>query len=56
MILFMIPVLGLIVYLFIKHQNDYVFFIIVGCNITKTNTAITNGADTRFPPNQFFWH
>ena len=25
MILFMIPVLGLIVYLFIKHQNDYVF-------------------------------
>ena len=46
MILFMIPVLGLIVYLFIKLPQWLCIFIIVGCNITKTNTAIANGTGT----------
>ena len=53
MILFMIPVLGLIVYLFIKHQNDYVFLSLLVATLPRQIQLLQMGQALVFHQTNF---
>lgn len=53
MILFMIPVLGLIVYLFIKHYNDYVFLSLLVATLPRQIQLLQMGQALVFHQTNF---